>query len=310
MKKFVGILVVGLFMSPVFAQNSEIAINDTEELIQNDMRELQQEIAEFKLAVSQLLAEIQYKKEELSSINNEIKAAKAELNLVRDQMNAVTAAALTVAKNNTEPVATATPVVKNDVSAAPAAAKDTAVTKDTAVAKGDKKGTTKATKATKTTKAKKAKGETFVISDAEIAAAVPEKNTTPVKNAKTTKGQKNPGAASIGVLQTVYFEPDSTKLLTSYKSTIENIVGTLKENPNMQITIRGYSAPFGTEAGQIAVSKGRAMNCADYLLTTFKIPSEQVKIDWVGAKQKPKTAVETEVKTQRAVEFILGESYV
>jgi outer membrane protein OmpA-like peptidoglycan-associated protein len=119
---------------------------------------------------------------------------------------------------------------------------------------------------------------------------------------------KKPGGALTNVgknlLNTIYFGPDQTNIIDM--QTLSMVGNKMQANPEMEITVRGYSAAAGTVNGQMRVSEERARNCAEFLMINYGIDSERIKIEWVGASERPRTAGdESAMSACRAVEVIV-----
>ncbi|MDR3302304.1 MAG: OmpA family protein [Spirochaetaceae bacterium] len=105
------------------------------------------------------------------------------------------------------------------------------------------------------------------------------------------------------VLDTIYFNPDSTDLAPGVIPMLDTIGDQMLQNPGMKITVRGYSAPAGTADGQLSVSRVRAQKTAAYLMANFDISLERIVIEWVGAADKPRNLESTsDFRRLRAVE--------
>jgi outer membrane protein OmpA-like peptidoglycan-associated protein len=106
------------------------------------------------------------------------------------------------------------------------------------------------------------------------------------------------------LLNTIYFGPDQTAIIDMQ---ILSMVGNkMQANPEMEITVRGYSAAAGTVNGQMRVSEERARNCAEYLMINYGIDSERIKVEWVGASERPQNVGdEAAMSACRAVEVIV-----
>jgi outer membrane protein OmpA-like peptidoglycan-associated protein len=111
-----------------------------------------------------------------------------------------------------------------------------------------------------------------------------------------------PGART----DTVYFFPNVTAPMVVFSLPVVDEVGRrLKENPNLVVFIRGYSAPAGNPEGQKIVSESRARYTAGYLHDHFGIPFDRMTIEWFGAAKKPEQAgVYRDNGLSRAVELI------
>lgn len=106
------------------------------------------------------------------------------------------------------------------------------------------------------------------------------------------------------LMNTIYFGPDQTNIIDM--QTLSMVGNKMQANPGMEITVRGYSAAAGTVVGQMKVSEERARNCAEFLMANYGIERERIKIEWVGATERPQTAGdEAALSACRAVEVIV-----
>ena len=109
---------------------------------------------------------------------------------------------------------------------------------------------------------------------------------------------------TVRLLNAVYFEADTAVLIESYRPILDEAGERLKANPNLTIILRGYSAPFGTAEGRLAVSRNRARYCSDYLVRKYKVDGSRIKIEFYGAEKEPAFAG-ANWESYRCVELIL-----
>jgi flagellar motor protein MotB len=110
---------------------------------------------------------------------------------------------------------------------------------------------------------------------------------------------------TIRLLNAVYFWADSTVLMEEYLPLLNQAGNRLRESPGLNITLRGYSAPFGTEAGQRTLSAARAWRCAEYLMR-MGIAEERVLMEFYGADRTPEWAG-ANWESWRCVELLISE---
>jgi outer membrane protein OmpA-like peptidoglycan-associated protein len=92
----------------------------------------------------------------------------------------------------------------------------------------------------------------------------------------------------------VYFRADSTTLVEEYRPVLDDVGRRLRANPALFITLKGYTAPSGTEEGKTALSAARSWHCVEYLMKYYGIAEDRMKIEFYGADETPE---------QRAWEF-------
>jgi outer membrane protein OmpA-like peptidoglycan-associated protein len=85
----------------------------------------------------------------------------------------------------------------------------------------------------------------------------------------------------------VYFWADSSALIEYYRPVLEGIGRRLLADPSLRLTLRGYTAPSGTEDGITALSAARSWYCAEYLMRNYGIAEERMNIEFYGADENP-----------------------
>jgi len=83
----------------------------------------------------------------------------------------------------------------------------------------------------------------------------------------------------------VYFIADSTALIEDYRIVLDEAGRRLRANPALRITMRGYTAPVGTEDGKTSLSAARAWYCAEYLMRCYGIAENRMNIEFYGAEE-------------------------
>jgi outer membrane protein OmpA-like peptidoglycan-associated protein len=107
-----------------------------------------------------------------------------------------------------------------------------------------------------------------------------------------------------GILNSIYFEPDTAVLIELYRSVLNGVGRRLAEDPSLELVIRAYAAYFGTADGRHTVSSDRAVFSRDYLATEYGISVNRFSTEVYGADRSPKYATE-DWQTHRCVELIL-----
>jgi outer membrane protein OmpA-like peptidoglycan-associated protein len=88
-------------------------------------------------------------------------------------------------------------------------------------------------------------------------------------------------------MRVLYFPPDQAVPVPSQLVELDRAGETLRAFPDARLTLRGYTAPYGTPGGRRALSEERARFCADYLGRTYGIPAERIVMEWYGADRAP-----------------------
>ena len=81
----------------------------------------------------------------------------------------------------------------------------------------------------------------------------------------------------------VYFRADSTTLIEEYRYVLDETGQKLRDSPELRITLKGYTAPIGTEQGKTALSAARSWYCVEYLMKNYGIAEDRMKIEFYGA---------------------------
>jgi outer membrane protein OmpA-like peptidoglycan-associated protein len=123
--------------------------------------------------------------------------------------------------------------------------------------------------------------------------------------------QDTPQGRSVRLLNAVYFRADSAVLIEDAWSVLDELGNLLLARPGATVSLRAYTAPYGTREGRLAVSRSRADFCLDYL-GTCGIKPERIQIELYGADQLPEwgqgpDGAFASVESFRCVEFIIHE---
>ncbi|MCL2174987.1 MAG: OmpA family protein, partial [Treponema sp.] len=92
---------------------------------------------------------------------------------------------------------------------------------------------------------------------------------------------------TVRLLNAVYFEANTAVMLEDYRPILNEAGERLRANPRLRITLRGYTAPFGTAEGRAEVSAARARYCAEYLTREYGISASRMTIESFGAERAP-----------------------
>jgi len=109
---------------------------------------------------------------------------------------------------------------------------------------------------------------------------------------------------TVRLLNAVYFEADSAVMLERFRPILDEAGRRLQANPASRITLRGYTAPFGTVEGRSALSAERARYCMDYLRREFGIARARITVENYGAEKTP-AFVDANWESYRCVELII-----
>jgi outer membrane protein OmpA-like peptidoglycan-associated protein len=110
-----------------------------------------------------------------------------------------------------------------------------------------------------------------------------------------------------GLFSSVYFEPDTGVLIERYRPVMEEAGRLLAANPQLQLTLRTYTALFGTAAGRLMVSMERGEFCRDYFIQNYGIASSRITIEPYGSEREPLSARTDDWVSYRCAELIITE---
>jgi len=107
-----------------------------------------------------------------------------------------------------------------------------------------------------------------------------------------------------GILNSIYFEPDTAVLIESYRPILEMVGRQLAADSGLQLLIRAYAADFGTSNGRYIVSVNRARFSRDFYVEQYGISSSRFSIEVYGSDKAP-LYVTDDWQSHRCVELIL-----
>jgi len=96
-------------------------------------------------------------------------------------------------------------------------------------------------------------------------------------------------------------------MIPNYRHIIDRAGIALMDDPSLTITLRGYTAPFGTAEGRTELSLARAKVCAEYLKKQYGIPESRMKIEHYGAEKTPEFK-DASWESYRCVELLLNSN--
>ncbi|MCL2557959.1 MAG: OmpA family protein [Treponema sp.] len=103
----------------------------------------------------------------------------------------------------------------------------------------------------------------------------------------------------------LYFEPNGTTVMERHIPELDEAGRYLRDNPTARVTLRGYSALFGEEAGRREVSQARALYVRDYLAREYGISADRMTVEFYGADRAPELDDGT-WESYRVVEMTFG----
>jgi outer membrane protein OmpA-like peptidoglycan-associated protein len=85
----------------------------------------------------------------------------------------------------------------------------------------------------------------------------------------------------------VYFRADSAAVIEGSRPVLDEAGRRLRANSALRITLRGYTAPSGTQDSITALSAARSWYCAEYLMRYYGIAEQRMSIEFYGAEETP-----------------------
>jgi len=102
----------------------------------------------------------------------------------------------------------------------------------------------------------------------------------------------------------VYFMADSAALIEDYRPALDEAGRMLRADPALRITLKGYTAPSGTQDGMTALSAARSWYCAEYLMKYYGIAEQRMSIEFYGAEE---TTEQKAWELRRRVDLIIEQ---
>jgi len=107
-----------------------------------------------------------------------------------------------------------------------------------------------------------------------------------------------------GILNSIYFEPDTAVLIETYRPILESVGRQLAADPSLKLLLRAYAADFGTSDGRYIVSVNRARFSRDFFTGQYGISPSRFSIEAYGSDRTPIYATE-DWESHRCVELII-----
>jgi len=107
-----------------------------------------------------------------------------------------------------------------------------------------------------------------------------------------------------GILNSIYFEPDTAVLIESYRPILEAVGRQLAADPSLKVLLRAYAADFGTSNGRYIVSVDRARFSRDFFAEQYGISPSRFSVEAYGSDRTPIYATD-DWESHRCVELIL-----
>lgn len=112
----------------------------------------------------------------------------------------------------------------------------------------------------------------------------------------------------VSVSSEASFDFDRAEIKPEFKPTLNKVAGVLRDDPNVRITIIGFTDSIGTEAYNLRLSQRRADATASYLIAQG-VPASQIVTDGLG-ESEPRAGNDTEAgrAQNRRVEIYLRQT--
>jgi outer membrane protein OmpA-like peptidoglycan-associated protein len=85
----------------------------------------------------------------------------------------------------------------------------------------------------------------------------------------------------------LYFPPAETVPVRSGYEVLADTGALLRAEPDLSVTLRGYTAPYSTEGIQRVIAELRVRFCAGYLMKEYGIEEERMRLEWYGGDREP-----------------------
>ena len=104
---------------------------------------------------------------------------------------------------------------------------------------------------------------------------------------------------------TINFNPNLAILGIEATNILDEIVEIISKNPNANILISGYSAPFYSKKARVGISRKRAYACYDYIKNSYKIDMNRVRVEYFGSEKRGEriATVEIFIDNESILEF-------
>jgi hypothetical protein len=104
------------------------------------------------------------------------------------------------------------------------------------------------------------------------------------------------------IFGTIYFP--ANEAVPTQAAELDRTGELLRAQPELAISLRGYTAPYSTPAARRALSEERVRFCAAYLIREYGIAEERISVEWYGADQLPDPGDDSDQR-RRCVEILI-----
>ena len=112
----------------------------------------------------------------------------------------------------------------------------------------------------------------------------------------------------ISVSSEASFAFDRAEIKPEFKPTLDKVAGVLREDPNVRITIIGFTDSIGSEDYNLRLSQRRAQATADYLVSRG-VAASQILVRGLGESEPRASNATAEGRAQnRRVEIYLQQT--
>jgi outer membrane protein OmpA-like peptidoglycan-associated protein len=140
------------------------------------------------------------------------------------------------------------------------------------------------------------------------AESAPEPETPPEPVTEVPETEPVVEAEPLRIVRVIYFPTDTAVPVQSHLVELDAAGEQLRSSPELRVSLRGYAAPYGTEAGRRRLSEERARFCAEYLRQEYGVEPERITVEWYGADRLPETSDGQEWR-RRCVEIIIETDF-
>jgi outer membrane protein OmpA-like peptidoglycan-associated protein len=106
------------------------------------------------------------------------------------------------------------------------------------------------------------------------------------------------------IVRTLHFPAERAVPVRSHLVELDAAGALLQSDQELRVTLRGYTAPRGTEQGRRILSEARARYCENYLAEKWDIARERITVEWYGADRLPEADDGSDWR-RRCVEIII-----
>lgn len=107
-------------------------------------------------------------------------------------------------------------------------------------------------------------------------------------------------------VSTIYYEVDEVALRDDHIPDLDRVVETLRDNPDVFVSVEGHADSDGTFGYNAGLSKDRALNVAEYLRSQLGSTNVEIEASWYG-ERRPAASNDTDEgrRLNRRVEIVI-----